>query len=232
MCGRYANASSREELNAQFDLAWEGALSPHYNIAPSQIVAIVRAGESAAAHEEQRELAFVKWGLIPSWAKEPDIGVRLINARAETLAEKPAFRNAWRRRHCLVPASAFYEWKGPPGHKQPWCIRMADGAPFGMAGLWERWKDPSGHTVETCTIITTEANALVAKLHDRMPLIIPRAEYAAWLASANPRAAELIRPFPAELMRAWPVSTRVNKVGNDDPACMEAVEGAGGAREQ
>ena len=230
MCGRYANASSREELNAQFDLAWAGELSPHYNIAPSQTVAIVRLAEDGAqagpgvqAGEARRELAFVQWGLIPSWAKDPAIGAHLINARAETLAEKPAFRNAWRRHHCLVPASAFYEWKGPPGHKQPYCVRMADDALFGMAGLWERWHDPAGKVVETCTIITTDANALIARLHDRMPLIIPRADYAAWLDSAHPRAAALIKPFPARLMRAYPVSTRVNRASNDDAACMEPV---------
>jgi putative SOS response-associated peptidase YedK len=218
MCGRYANTSSREELNAQFDLAWAGTLAPHYNIAPGQVVAIVRSGEGG------RELAFVKWGLIPSWAKDPAIGHRLINARAETLADKPAFRNAWRRHHCLVPASAFYEWKGPPGHKQPYCIRMADDAPFGMAGLWESWRDVAGATVETCTIITTDANALVGRIHDRMPLIIGQRDYAAWLDSANPRAAALVKPFSAALMRAYAVSTRVNKVGNDDAACMEADE--------
>jgi putative SOS response-associated peptidase YedK len=225
MCGRYANTASTEELNARFDVAWEAALPPHYNIAPGQRVAIVRtAQDSAAGGNAKRELAFVQWGLIPSWAKDPDIGHRLINARAESLADKPAFRNAWRRHHCLIPASAFYEWKGPPGHKQPYCIAMADSRPFGMAGLWEHWRDPAGDAVETCTIVTTDANALVGNIHDRMPLIIAPEDYAAWLDSANPHSGRLVKPFPPERMRAWRVSTRVNKASNDDAACMDEVE--------
>lgn len=226
MCGRYANTCTTEELNARFDVAWEETLSPHYNIAPGQMVAIVRNGEQGASEADgKRELAFVHWGLIPSWAKDPAIGHRLINARAESLADKPAFRNAWRHHHCLLPATAFYEWKGPPGHKQPYCVAMADDTPFGMAGLWEHWRDSAGETVESCTVITTDANALIAQLHDRMPLIIAPEDYAAWLDSANPRAVELVKPFPSERMRAWRVSTRVNKVGNDDAGCVAAVEG-------
>jgi putative SOS response-associated peptidase YedK len=224
MCGRYANTCSTEELNARFDVGWEQTAPPHYNIAPGQQVAIVREAAHAVRAESKRELAFVKWGLIPSWAKDPAIGHHLINARAETLGEKPAFRNAWRRHHCLIPATAFYEWQGPPGHKQPWCIAMADHAPFGMAGLWERWRDPAGETVETCTIITTDANALIGQLHDRMPLIIPPEDYARWLDSANPHADKLVQPYPSERMRAWRVSTRVNKVTYDDAACMDEVE--------
>ncbi|HKB59258.1 MAG TPA: SOS response-associated peptidase [Gallionellaceae bacterium] len=225
MCGRYANTCGTEELNARFDVGWVETAPPHYNIAPGQQVAIVREGERAGdGAEAKRELAFVRWGLIPSWAKDPAIGHRLINARAETLGEKPAFRNAWRRHHCLIPATAFYEWQGAAGHKQPWCVAMADNSPFGMAGLWERWRDPAGEVLETCTIITTDANALLSPIHDRMPLIIAPENYAAWLNSANPHAEKLVQPYPPERMRAWRVSMRVNTASHDDPACMDDVE--------
>lgn len=223
MCGRYALTSSPAVIKERFSLLWAPEVAAHYNIAPSQMIPVVRAGAQG------RELAFVKWGLIPHWAKDPAMGARLVNARAETLADKPAFRDAWRRRRCLVPADAFYEWKAIGGRKQPYCLRMADNTLFGMAGLWEHWRDAAGETVETCTIITTDANELVGELHDRMPLIIAPADYATWLDAAAPAARELLKPFPAERMRCYPVSARVNSARNDDAACLEAIEGPAAA---
>ena len=162
MCGRYALTSPPAVIAERFHLLWMPDIAPHYNIAPSQTIPVVR------NTEQGRELALLKWGLIPSWSKDASIGMKLINARGETLGDKPAFRNAYRHRHCLVPADAFYEWKPVAGRKQPYCIRMRDQALFGMAGLWEHWVGPDGQVVESCTIITVDANAMVAELHDRI----------------------------------------------------------------
>ena len=215
MCGRYALTSSPEEIAERFNLVWARLeASAHYNIAPSQMIPVVRdTGQG-------RELVLLKWGLIPSWAKDSTIGVKLINARAETLADKPAFRSAYRYRHCLIPADAFYEWVPIAGRKQPYCIRMSDQGPFGMAGLWEHWVNPSGEPLETCTIITTDANALVAELHNRMPAIIAPGDYTAWLDASNPNAQQLLRPSPSEQLIAYPVTPRVNNVKNDDAECI------------
>ncbi len=218
MCGRYALTSSPEVIAERFNLLWSAELQPHYNIAPSQMIPVVRASVKG------RELVFLKWGLIPSWAKDPAIGTRLINARAESLPDRPAFRDAYRQRRCLIPADAFYQWKPYGKRKQPYCVYMADRKPFGLGGLWEQWQDPSGKTVETCTIITTDANELLAELHDRMPLIVHPSDYDAWLDAGNPRAEELLKPFPAREMRYYPVSAHVNKADNDDAECMTLVE--------
>jgi putative SOS response-associated peptidase YedK len=218
MCGRYALTSPPEVILERFKLLWSPSFSAHYNIAPSQMIPVVR------LTAQGRELAFLKWGLIPSWTKDPAIGARLINARAETIADKPVFRNSYRRRHCLVPADSFYEWKTIAKRKQPYCIGMADHTLFGMAGLWEHWMSPAGEAVETCTIITTNANELVGQLHDRMPLIIQPSDYGSWLHASNPKAEALLKPFPSDLMRYYPVSTHVNKVSNDDAQCLEPVE--------
>ena len=214
MCGRYALTSPPEVIAQRFDLLWVPDISAHYNIAPTQMVPVVR--ETG----QGRELVLLKWGLIPSWAKDSTIGVKLINARAETVADKPAFRSAYRHRHCLIPADAFYEWKPIAGRKQPYCIRMADQGPFGMAGLWEHWVNPSGEPVESCTIITTDANTLVGELHNRMPVILAPDDYAAWLDASNPNAQQLLRPFPSEHLMAYPVTVRVNSVKNDDAECI------------
>jgi len=213
MCGRYALTSPPDVIAERFGLAWTPDIPPHYNIAPSQMIPVVRNAE------EGRELAMLKWGLIPSWAKDASIGTRLINARGETLGDKPAFRNAYRHRHCLVPADAFYEWKPISGRKQPYCIRMRDHTVFGMAGLWERWKDPDGQVVESCTIVTVDANALVGELHDRMPLILAPGDYDAWLSTETKEVA-LPRAVPAEDMLYYPVSPMVSNARNDVPACL------------
>ena len=220
MCGCYALTSPPEVIAERFNLLWVRDVSAHYNIAPSQMIPIVRLAAQG------RELAFLKWGLIPSWTKDPAIGAGLINARAETIVDKPSFRNAYRRHHCLVPADSFYEWKTIGKRKQPYCIGMADHTLFGMAGLWEHWLNSAGERVETVTIITTNANELVGQLHDRMPLIIQPGDYGSWLDASNPKGGELLKPFPSELMCYYPVSTRVNKVSNDDAECLEPVEGS------
>ena len=209
-------------LTAAFDLDGVPDLSPRYNIAPTQPVAtVVRDAESG-----RNRLAIMRWGLIPSWAKDPTIGSKLINARGESVAEKPSFRAALRARRCLIVADGFYEWQAQDdGPKQPLFITLQDRQPFGLAGLWERWTEPeSGETVTTCTIITTAPNALMATIHNRMPVILPREAYAAWLDPAqtdSQRVVPLLKPYPADLMTAWPVSRKVNSPANDDASLIE-----------
>jgi putative SOS response-associated peptidase YedK len=170
-----------------------------------------------------RELALLRWGLIPSWSKDPAIGNRLINARAETAREKPSFRNAFRRHRCLIPANGFYEWQRRERGKQPYFVRMRDGRLFAFAGLWDRWENPGKDVIETCTILTTTANAILAPIHDRMPVILPAGEYDRWLDPSlkDPGSlAPLLVPFPPEEMLAFPVSPRVNAPSTDDEGCI------------
>ena len=222
MCGRYVLSAPGEVLAELFELPAPVELAARYNIAPTQAVPIVR-----AAGESVRELAFAQWGLVPHWAKERAIGNRLINARGETLAEKPSYRDAFKRRRCLIPATGFYEWKKVEGGKQPYLLRLRDGAPFGFAGLWSAWRDrESGETLESCAIVTTSPNPLAATVHDRMPVILPRERHALWLDSgtADPEAlSPLLVPYPEEEMEALPVSTRVNNPRNDDPSLVEPL---------
>lgn len=217
MCGRYALTSPPALIAERFQLLWTPEIEPHYNIAPSQMVPVVR----ETGHG--RELTLLKWGLIPRWAKNAHIGAKLINARAESVAEKPAFRDAYRRRRCLVPADAFYEWKGVAGHKQPYCIRMRDHGLFAIAGLWEHWVTPDGQAVESCAIVTVAANALVGELHERMPLIVAPADYDAWLA-ARPDQSGLPLAVAAEEMVSYPVAPAVSNARNDDPACLTPID--------
>lgn len=212
MCGRYALTSPPAVIAERFRLQWTPEIPPHYNIAPSQMVPVVR------ETEQGRELVLLKWGLVPHWARDAHIGARLVNVRAETLGSR--FRDAYRQRRCLVPADAFYEWKPVAGRKQPYCIRLRDEGPFGMAGLWERWTAPDGKVVETCTIVTVDANELVAALHDRMPLIVAPSDYDAWLAAET----QVPPPMPAEAMVAYPVSALVSNAKNDVPACLIPVD--------
>ena len=225
MCGRYTQIASWSELVDLYRIT-EGSsplnLRPRYNIAPTQDVAVVRAESDGGG----RSLTLMRWGLVPSWARDTGIGARLINARAETVAEKPSFRDAYRRRRCLIPADGFYEWqKRPGGAKQPYLITLRDEQPFAFAGLWERWdKAPDGRTVQTCAIITTEANDRLRPIHGRMPVILDAANHDAWLdalAHDGARAAALLRPYPSDAMAAWPVGAHVNSAANDDPKCME-----------
>jgi len=221
MCGRFTLTSPDSGIAAQFNLLELPALEPRYNIAPTQPVAAVRmAAESAA-----RELVLLHWGLIPFWAKDPQVGSRLINARSETVADKPAFREALRRRRCLVVSDGFYEWQKLEGGKQPFYFRLREGGPFGFAGLWERWQGPEV-AVESCTLITTEANDLMRSVHDRMPVILHPRDYDLWL-DRGVRQSDLLlpmlRPYPSEEMLAYPVSRRVNNPDNDDPQCIEPL---------
>jgi putative SOS response-associated peptidase YedK len=214
MCGRFTLAVPAEQLARQFQLEQTLELAPRYNIAPTQQVAAVRAGESG------RELVMMRWGLVPSWAKDPSVGSRMINARSETAAEKPAFRNAIKQRRCLIPADGFYEWQQLADGKQPFHITLADRAPFALAGLWEHWKTPEGGWLHSCTVLTTEANELMRPLHDRMPVIVPPEQYGRWL-DPSVRESELLQdlfaPYPSEQMVAYPVSKSVNRVGNEGP---------------
>jgi putative SOS response-associated peptidase YedK len=221
MCGRYAFYSPAEAVKATFALDDVPALEPRYNIAPTQPVAAVRAGE-----EGSRSLAMLHWGLVPKWAKERAIGNRMINARAETLAEKPAFRDAFRRRRCLVVADGWYEWQVAPGGKQPWFVRLRDGRLIAFAGLWERWRDPSdGATLESCTIVTTDASQSIRKIYDRMPVVLAEEDWDRWMDTAfsdTDKLSELLRPFEPKALQAWPVSRMVNAPKNQGPKLIEA----------
>jgi putative SOS response-associated peptidase YedK len=220
MCGRFVRLSSGDELARLFDVeaADVPELFPRYNIAPTQPVAAVRLAEG----EGRRRIALLRWGLIPSWSKDPRMGQSLINARAETVAEKPAFRAAFKARRCLIPASGFYEWQATGGkHKQPYHIRMRDGQPFAFAGLWERWL-AEGEPVETCAILTTTPNAVVRPVHQRMPVIVAPGDFAAWFDPATPPAElhALLRPYPADEMTAVPVGRYVSNPRNEGPRCL------------
>jgi putative SOS response-associated peptidase YedK len=217
MCGRFTLIADRKKLAESFvgyDVP-EG-LRPRYNIAPSQAVAVI-------ANNGQQKIELFQWGLIPFWAKDPKIGNRMINARAETLAEKPSFKNPYKRRRCLVLADGFYEWKKMNGGKTPMYIQLANGEPFGFAGLWESWHSPEGSTILSCTVITTTPNDLLADIHNRMPVILPPSAYKAWLdpAERSPdQLDDLLKPYPAAEMTAVPVSTLVNNPKNDVPECV------------
>jgi putative SOS response-associated peptidase YedK len=223
MCGRYSLTTPAEAVRRVFGYPERPNLMPRANIAPTQEVAAVRLGEDGARH-----FVTLRWGLIPSWAKDAAIASKMINARGETVAEKPAFRAAFRARRCLIPADGFYEWKTEGGAKQPYRIARADRAPFAFAGLWERWeKAPDGVPMETSTIITTDANETLQAIHHRMPVILDAADFAAWLDPAA-RASDLqglLRPFPSQDLVAYRVSRRVNAVANDDLSLIEPIEG-------
>ncbi len=231
MCGRYSLTSPTEAVRRMFDFPEQPNLAVRVNIAPSQDVAAVRLGADGAS---ARHFAWLRWGLIPSWAKEPGIGNRMINARAETIAEKPAFRAAFRRRRCLIPADGFYEWKTERGRKQPYRIALEGGAAFAFAGLWERWEGAGeAGAVESCTIVTTEANARLKAIHHRMPVILAPGAYEAWLDPATPgaEAQALLRPAPSEWFTAYRVSPKINSPANDDPALIAPLDEADEAPE-
>jgi putative SOS response-associated peptidase YedK len=225
MCGRYASYKQdrlrpiEEALDQHLHI---DPLPVRYNIAPSQPVVIVR-----PAAETGFEAALATWGLVPAWSKEPKVGYSTINARAENVAKSPAFRSAYRHRRCLVPADGYYEWHAVPGQKlkQPYFIRMADDAPFAFAGLWERWVR-GGTVLESCTILTTAANTLMASIHARMPLILAPEDYRDWMRAEEGVAAALLKPYPSEKMIAYRISTRVNSPRNDDEQCLEPLPAA------
>ncbi len=214
MCGRYTLTAAPEDLRAVFDwVEFPAQMRPRYNIAPSQPVAVI-------SNQDRSQLDFFTWGLIPSWAKDSKIGSRLINARGETVAEKPSFRAAYKRRRCLILADGFYEWVKQPGQKNkiPHYIQMESKEAFAFAGLWEIWHAPDGSEIKSCTIITTEPNTMMANLHNRMPVILPPASYDTWLSSEEQSRKELdalLGAYPPEEMMHFPVSTLVNSPAND-----------------
>lgn len=227
MCGRFTLRTPPAVLIQQFGLTLVpdelSHLGPRYNIAPTQSVLAVR-----PLPDSGREGVFLHWGLIPSWADSPSIGNRMINARGDTVHQKPAFRHSFRRQRCLVPADGYYEWqKQAEGKKQPYLFHLPGEEPFAFAGLWEHWqsRDPGGPVIESCALITTEPNALASTVHDRMPVILQPRDYDAWLdPQTDPaRLRQLLLPFTDEVLTAEPVSTYVNKPTNDDPRCVEPL---------
>ena len=228
MCGRYTLSNPRgsfsetPDIDARFlaEFVETGWLRPRFNIAPTQDVPVI-------TNEGRRRIEKMRWGLVPFWAKDVEIGSRMINARGETVAEKPAFRASFRSKRCLIPATGFYEWRREGKSKTPMLIRLKGGGYFSMAGLYDRWKDPDGNWLSSCTIITTGPNELMSSIHDRMPVILPEEAEAAWINLEVDSADELkplIRPFPAASMEAFEVSSAVNSARNEGPELIERVE--------
>jgi len=213
MCGRFSLTLPVDAMGRLFGFASEEApeLAPRYNIAPSQPVAVIRRRGDTAV----RELALLHWGFIPAWARDPGSMRQPINARGETVSAKPMFREAYRHHRCLIPADGFYEWKQAAGGKQPWRIQRADGTPFAFAGLWDRWKGRDGIVIESCAILTTEANDAVRPIHDRMPVILDIGKFGPWLEASPVEASDLIEPYRGAL-EAFPVSRRLNDPTQDD----------------
>ena len=224
MCGRYRLSRRKQIIEEHFDtVSGEEDWSPRYNIAPTQSVPVIRQNPKEAI----RELAMMRWGLIPSWAADSSGAAKMINARSETASTRPAFRDAFRSRRCLIPADGFYEWLRSGKAKQPYCFEVNAGKLFAFAGLWERWKDAGGNWVKTCSILTTTANAVISPIHDRMPVILVPDSYDLWLDPGMKNvdaASDLLKPYDARAMRGLPVSTRINQVANDDAECSVPVE--------
>ena len=216
MCGRYTLSTPAGRLAEEFQLDSTVEIPPSYNVAPTQQVAAVLEDEGG------RRLEMLRWGLVPSWADDPDIGARMINARSETAPEKPSFRSAFRRKRCLIAADGFYEWKREDGGKQPYYFRMQDGRPFAFAGLWESW-DKGGGELLTCAILTTRPNSVAIEIHDRMPVILPHDAYNAWLDpdADKEELGELMVPYPGDDLETYPVSRFVNSPRNNDERCIE-----------
>lgn len=222
MCGRFARRSTQKLIANWFGVPVEElpVFGPTYNAAPQSFQPILRLSRDTAA----REIVLARWGLVPYWAKDVKVGYSTINARAEELLSKPVFREAFKKRRCLVPADAFYEWQRIDAKtKHPFAIALRSGEPYAFAGLWERWKPKEGPPLESFTIVTTDPNQVVESLHDRMPVILEPRDYERWLDPANPEQppVDLLRPYPAEKMRAWQVDDRVGNVRNDDAALLD-----------
>ena len=219
MCGRFALKAPKAELIDHFDLAACDDYSIRYNIAPGTNIPVIR-----RSPEGQRVLHLLRWGLIPHWAKDPTIGARLNNARSESVTEKPAFRDAFRRRRCLVPADGFYEWKAEGKIKQPFYFSAVSGTPLALAGVWESWTAPDGTIVRTVCLLTTQANALMAPVHDRMPVIVGKEHWGAWLGDPVENVVALMKPCASENLQAWAVDRRVGRSGEDDAALVVSIE--------
>lgn len=223
MCARYSLIATAEELVEWFKLRKTLELVPRYNIAPTQAVAVVRQDPASG----ERTFALMHWGLIPHWAKDSSIAHRMINARSETAAEKPSFRNALRRRRCILPCSGYYEWKKLEKRKQPYWIHMKEAPLFALAGLWEIWDSPEGGTIESCTVLTQDANEATREIHDRMPVILLPEEYDAWLdpdQQDGPTALKRLSPLANDLLEATPVSSYVGNSRHEGPQCLDPPE--------
>ena len=213
----------KQILEEYFDTApWDDDWNPRYNIAPTQPVPVIRQHPK----EPVRQISLMKWGLIPNWARDASIATSTINAKSETAATRPAFRDPLKFRRCLIPADGFYEWKRSGTSKQPYCFEVNEGELFSFAGLWDGWKDSSGSWIKTCSILTTTPNAVTSAIHDRMPVILDRESYDLWLDPGMQNIAavsELLKPYDARLMRSYPISMRINHVANDDEDCSRPV---------
>jgi putative SOS response-associated peptidase YedK len=228
VCGRFRLSQRKQIIQEQFDVPPDNSDDaedwvPRYNVAPTQPALVIRQHPK----EPRRVLTLMRWGLIPLWSKDTSGAAAKINARSETAATLPVFRDAMKSRRCIVPADGFYEWRRTGGQKQPFCFEVQDGELFAFAGLWERWKNPEGEWVKSFSILTTTPNVVTSTVHDRMPVILDRADYDLWLdpAITNAEAViDLLKPYPADQMRSYPVGPRVNNVANDDPECSTPVE--------
>ena len=223
MCGRFTQRQSADAIAQQFDLGFVPDSPPRYNIAPTQLIAAVTQPESAA----QRQFRVFQWGLVPFWAKDASLGAKLINARSETVAEKPSFRAAFRYRRCLIVADGFYEWQRVESGKQPHFFHLQNDQPFAFAGLWEHWESPQNEILETCTILTTEANEVLSPIHNRMPVMLHPEDYDRWLDPSLDTASKLLpllRPYPADEMASYPVSKLVNRASSDRSECIEPMK--------
>jgi putative SOS response-associated peptidase YedK len=224
MCGRYTITSAPEAIRALFRYQEQPNFPARYNVAPTQPIPIVRVTEG------QRHFALVRWGLLPSWVKDPKTFTLLINARGESVIDKPAFRAAMKRRRCLIPADGFYEWKAVGSRKQPYFVKLKSGAPMALAGLWECWTGPNGEELETAAIVTTEANRTLGAIHGRMPVIVPPEAFDLWLNCTDVdarTAAALIAPAPENMLDVYPVSPAVNRTANDNPHLVEPLKPEG-----
>jgi putative SOS response-associated peptidase YedK len=218
MCGRYVITSSPAAIRALFGYPEQPNFPARYNVAPTQPIPVVR------LHEGKRQFVLMRWGLIPSWVKDPKTFSLLINARGDSVIDKPAFRAAMRRRRCLIPADGFYEWKETGGRKRPYFVHLRQGGPFAFAGLWETWTGPNGEEMDTAAVVTTSANRTLAAIHDRMPVVVPPEAFDLWLDSAKvdaQTAAALIAPAREDLFEAYEISTAVNRVANDSPELIQ-----------
>lgn len=224
MCGRYRLSRRKQIVEEYFGSpSDEQDWVPRFNIAPAQSVPVIRQHPK----EPIRKLSLMKWGIVPSWAKDPSVAASMINARSETAFTKPAFRDALKSRRCIIPADGFYEWLRTAKAKQPYCFEVNDGELFAFAGLWDGWKDPNGNWIRTCSILTTTPNAVTSAVHDRMPVILNPDNYDLWLDPGMQNvseASELLMPFDPRRMRCYPVSTRINHVANDDEECSRPIE--------
>jgi putative SOS response-associated peptidase YedK len=226
MCGRYRLSRRKQIIEEQFETQpWDDDWSPRYNIAPTQPIPVIRQHPK----EPVRQISLMRWGLVPHWARDASGAVSTVNARSETVATRPAFRDPLKFRRCLIPADGFYEWKKTPTSKQPFCFEVNGGELFAFAGLWDGWKDATGKWIKTCSILTTIPNSVTSAVHDRMPVILDRETYDLWLDPGVTNVqviAELLKPYDARFMKCFAVSSRVNHVANDDEECSRVVESA------